>query len=206
MMQRMNAVSQTADVRLHILETAQLLMSQRGFTAVGLNEILKAADVPKGSFYHYFESKEAFGKALLEHYFSVYMEHLDGILDASNGSAAERLMNYWKHWLQTQTSCDPEGKCLAVKLGAEVSDLSDAMRTVLQQGTQTIVERLAACIGHGLQDGSLIVDGDPRQTAETLYQLWLGASLLAKITRDREPLVSALAATQHLLHLDTART
>src|SRR5262249_18469269 len=126
----MNAALQSADVREHILDTAQLLVKQRGFTAVGLNEILKAADVPKGSFYHYFESKEAFGAALLEQYFSAHLEYLDSVLNASAGSAADRLMNYWEHWLRTQGSPDAEVKCLAVKLGAEVSDLSEAMRAV----------------------------------------------------------------------------
>lgn len=200
----MNAALAPSDVRHHILLTAQRLMGQRGFTAVGLNEILKAAVVPKGSFYHYFESKEAFGKALLENYFADYQAHLQCLLPTPGRSAAERFMSYWQHWLETQASCDPQGKCLAVKLGAEVADLSDAMRIVLQQGTQAIIDRLADCIQQGLDDGSLRVDGTPQAVAETLYQLWLGASLLAKISRDRLPLQSAMRTTRELLHLPAA--
>lgn len=60
------ATTTTADVRQHILDTAKPIMLRKGFSAVGLNEILQAAGVPKGSFYHYFGSKEAFGEALLE--------------------------------------------------------------------------------------------------------------------------------------------
>jgi len=67
----------TTDVRQHILDTAQNIIAGRGFTAVGLSEILKSANVPKGSFYHYFNSKEAFGEALLESYFSDYMVQLE---------------------------------------------------------------------------------------------------------------------------------
>jgi TetR/AcrR family transcriptional repressor of nem operon len=52
----------------------------KGYAAVGLNEILAAAGVPKGSFYHYFESKDAFGEALLESYFETYLEDLDAML------------------------------------------------------------------------------------------------------------------------------
>ncbi len=42
----------------------------RGFTGMGLSELLKTAEVPKGSFYHYFRSKGAFGVALLEHHYT----------------------------------------------------------------------------------------------------------------------------------------
>ena len=53
------------DTREHLLATGELLCMQRGFTGMGLSELLKTAEVPKGSFYHYFRSKEAFGVAML---------------------------------------------------------------------------------------------------------------------------------------------
>ena len=112
----------TNDVRQHILTTAQSIIGGKGFRAVGLNEILHASSVPKGSFYHYFGSKEAFGEALLENYFTDYLAALDAVLARSDVSAGERLMAYFEHWLETQATCDPKGKCLAVKLAAEVSD------------------------------------------------------------------------------------
>ena len=43
-----------ADTRQHILETGQRIVACKGFSSVGLNELLQAAEVPKGSFYHYF--------------------------------------------------------------------------------------------------------------------------------------------------------
>ncbi|MEG9023203.1 TetR/AcrR family transcriptional regulator, partial [Klebsiella pneumoniae] len=47
------------DTREHILATGEQLCMHRGFTGMGLSELLKTAEVPKGSFYHYFRSKEA---------------------------------------------------------------------------------------------------------------------------------------------------
>ncbi|MFX5521805.1 TetR/AcrR family transcriptional regulator, partial [Acinetobacter baumannii] len=87
---------------------------------VGLNEILQAAGVPKGSFYHYFGSKEAFGEALLESYFADYLTHLEQMLVRGQGDHGQRLLRYWTEWQNAQDADDPEGKCLAVKLGAEV--------------------------------------------------------------------------------------
>jgi TetR/AcrR family transcriptional regulator, transcriptional repressor for nem operon len=188
------------DVRQHILDAAKPLMVGKGFTAVGLTELLAAAQIPKGSFYHYFSSKEAFGDALLDSYFSSQLAHLDDLLGRP-GTAAERLMSYWHYWLATQTSDDPNAKCLAVKLSAEVCDLSEGMRTTLQRGIQGIIQRLAHCIDDGKADGSLPVARDAKVLAATLYQTWLGASLLAKINRNREPLDVAMAGTRQLLKL-----
>tara|TARA_R110001592_G_scaffold357416_1_gene660493 strand:+ start:50868 stop:51470 length:603 start_codon:yes stop_codon:yes gene_type:complete len=195
----MESKIETVDVRGHILETAQVIISGKGFSAVGLNEILQASRVPKGSFYHYFRSKEAFGEELLKSYFTDYQASLEVRLLCPGLSGAERLMSYWESWLETQLACDPKGKCLAVKLAAEVSDLSEAMRVVLQQGTDRVIQRLAQAVEDGIADGSLSAHLDAKTTASTLYHLWLGASLRAKITRDREPMESAFEATKSLL-------
>ena len=103
--------------------------------------------------------------------------------------------------LQTQTCDGPDGKCLAVKLGGEVSDLSEAMRVALQRGTSRIIGRLAGCVGEGVTDGSLPGDRDAHHTAQTLYEMWLGATLLSKIRRDRSALDGAMAATRQWLKL-----
>jgi TetR/AcrR family transcriptional repressor of nem operon len=189
------------NVRQHILDTAKPIILGKGFSVVGLNEVLSAAAVPKGSFYHYFKSKELFGEALLESYFADYLEYLDQLLNNQAVPAAERLMAYWRGWLESQASCDMQGKCLAVKLGGEVSDLSEAMRLALHQGTDQIIDRLAACIAAGLVDGSLTGAIDAQHTAQTLYEMWLGATLLSKMRRDRSAMDGAMLATLSLLNL-----
>lgn len=195
----MKAESNTIDVREEILKTAQTIMSGKGFSAVGLNEILAAAGVPKGSFYHYFRSKEAFGEALLQRYFDSYLESMDEMFREPGLDGAERLMRYWRNWLTTQTACDPQSKCLVVKLAAEVADFSEGMRGVLFRGTTRIIKRLAVVIEDGVADQSLAVDDDPFRLAEALYQLWLGASVLAKITKDDAPVKAAMKTTSQLL-------
>lgn len=189
-----------ADVRQLILETGQRLIAGKGFSAVGLNEILTAAGVPKGSFYHYFSSKDAYGQALLENYFVEYLADLDESLGRP-GTMAERLMNYWRHWQETQSYLDYQGKCLAVKLGAEVADLSEAMRLVLDRGTSAVIDRLRQAVIAGMSEGSLAIDDDPQDVARGLYQLWLGASVMAKIGRDTQPFQTATMTTRQVLHL-----
>jgi TetR/AcrR family transcriptional repressor of nem operon len=202
----MNAIAPTPDVRQHILDVAHPLLLQKGFTGVGLAEVLAAAKVPKGSFYHYFGSKEAFGEAVLEAYFTEYLGRTDALLTEASGTAAQRLIGYFDDWLESQTGDDAQSRCLVVKLGAEVCDLSESMRAALARGTRGITDRLARCIEAGRADGSLRAapqakEQDAQGIAVALYQRWLGASLLAKITRDRASLDMAMRDTQQLLGL-----
>ena len=187
--------------RRHILDAGQQLIVVKGFAGVGLNEILTAAAIPKGSFYHYFGSKEQYGCALMDQYFSDYLLRLDQLLHpfpdpaSDSPSARARLITYWERWVDTQCGQDVKEKCLVVKLSAEVADLSEDMRLILCEGTKQVRVRLAACIADGVTDGSLQSGIDPEKTAQMLYQMWLGASLLAKLQRDRAPLENAFATT-----------
>lgn len=190
-----------AGTRQNILDAGNRIMAAKGFSAVGLNEILTAASVPKGSFYNYFSSKEAFGEALLDSYFDDYLSEMNALFSRSDLTAAQQLMEYFHQWRNNQSFEECQGKCLAVKLGAEVADLSEAMREALRRGTAAITQHLAGAIKAGMADGSLKVDGDPDDMAQSLYQLWLGASVMVKIMRDAQPFDAALAATQKWLNL-----
>lgn len=189
------------EIRDHILATGQRIMAGKGFSAVGLNEILTDAGVPKGSFYHYFSSKEAFGVDMLARYFDDYLAELDSTLSQPGLTMAQRLMNYWQLWRESQSFSDCQGKCLAVKLGAEVADLSDSMRATLQTGTAGIIARLADALEAGIEEGSLSIDDKPSRVAESLYQLWVGASVMVKIVRNTGPFDSAMSMTQKIIRI-----
>ncbi len=190
---------QNTDIRQHILDTAKPIILGKGFSAVGLNELLNAAEVPKGSFYHYFKSKEYFGEALLDSYFEAYLVRLEILLSAEGMNGAERLMSYWQRWLETQCGDDAETKCMVVKLGGEVSDLSEPMRLALQRGTNHIISRLADGIEEGIADGSLPNDLVAADTALVLYNQWLGATILTKIWHDQSALESSMCNTERIL-------
>jgi TetR/AcrR family transcriptional repressor of nem operon len=184
------------DGRRHILAIGEALILSKGFTRVGLAELLAAAQVPKGSFYYYFTSKEQFGEALLNNYFSGYLQRLEALLAADGRPARERLMDYWQLWVEIQGRGPCAEQCMVVKLSAEVADLSEPMRLALLQGTGLLLARLTACFQEGVEDGSLPPELDPGATVLALYELWLGASLLTKVRREPSALLAALATTQ----------
>jgi TetR/AcrR family transcriptional repressor of nem operon len=137
----------------------------------------------------------------LSTYFDDYLAELDATLGQPGLTMAQRLLNYFDLWRANQSFLDCQGKCLAVKLAAEVADLSEAMRAVLNGGTSSIIAKLTAAIESGVADGSLAIDDTPKHVAESLYQLWLGASVMVKIVRGVAPFDSAMAVTRNMLHL-----
>ena len=189
----------TTDTRAQILDTARALIAGRGFSAVGLSEILGAAAVPKGSFYYWFRSKEQFGEALLQRHFEHYLMQVDACLSAAGQPAPQRLLAFFRQWHVTQSSNDPQARCLVVKLSAEVCDLSESMRSALERGTGQVLDRLAACLAEGVAARELRQCPDPAQVAQQLYQQWLGATLLARVQRRAAPLDHALAQTTRWL-------
>ncbi len=186
--------------RQHILETGRRLVIRHGFGGVGLALLLKECGIPKGSFYHYFASKEDFGKALLEQYVAEYLARVDA-LAAGGGSARDRLDRFWQGWLAQAGAEGIASQCLVVKLGAEVADLSDEMRAILNTGVAALVQRLAAVLRAGAAEGSLPRFADPEAKARMLYATWLGAAILAKLDRSQAPLEQALAETDAQLSL-----
>ncbi len=183
------------DTRQQILETAKSIILGKGFAAVGLNEILTAASVPKGSFYHYFKSKEQFGNALLEDYFDDYMINLEELLQYNDTPALDRLMSFFQYWFDSQLSETTEDKCLVVKLSAEVTDLSEAMRNTLNAGTRKVIERLAVTIQEAIDHKELTCDEGASQFAQELYYMWIGATLLTKVSHTADALECVMHAT-----------
>ncbi|MBF9003352.1 MULTISPECIES: TetR/AcrR family transcriptional regulator [Vibrio] len=190
--------SKTLDTKQHIISTGYQLVSKKGFTGVGLSELLKTAEVPKGSFYHYFDSKEQFGEALLQDYFEQYLQSVASLFNSAPGNYYQNLMRYWHYWVEHNSVSAQSNKCLVVKLAGEVSDLSESMRLVLLKGTNRVITQLSDYIKQGVEAKELHVS-NCSVTAEYLYEFWIGASLIAKIRQDDASLNQALEVTEQIL-------
>ncbi|ECG8588895.1 TetR/AcrR family transcriptional regulator [Salmonella enterica subsp. salamae] len=187
------------DTREHLLATGELLCMQRGFTGMGLSELLKTAQVPKGSFYHYFRSKEAFGVAMLERHYAGYHQRLKAHFTSGPGNYRDRLLAYYQETLNQFCQQGVISGCLTVKLSAEVCDLSEDMRTAMDKGSREIIAILATALKNGRDHYCLCFAGEPLQQAQVLYALWLGANLQAKISRSAAPLENALAHVKTII-------
>src|SRR5258708_13949229 len=132
----MSTATPALTTKERILEAAEGIMLQKSFHSVGLNEILSAVKVPKGSFYHYFQSKEQFGVEMLKHYVAEASAFKRRALLPSELSEDpfERLMAYFDLNIASLMGNGCQCSCLVAKLAAEVATFSDDMRAVLAEG------------------------------------------------------------------------
>ena len=161
------------DTREHLLATGEQLCLQRGFTGMGLSELLKTAEVPKGSFYHYFRSKEAFGVAMLERHYAAYHQRLAELLQSGEGNYRDRILAYYQQTLNQFCQHGTISGCLTVKLSAEVCDLSEDMRSAMDKGARGVIALLSQALENGRENHCLTFCGEPLQQAQVLYALWL---------------------------------
>lgn len=184
------------NTKTHLLEVGYQLIAQKGFTAVGIKQILDTAGVPKGSFYHYFASKETFGEAIITNYFARYKLRLD-IMTKHEDSAQQKLYGYFQDWYDTQQHGFDHEKCLVVKLSAEVADISEPMRKALNLGHQQTISWIASQIKAGWADRSVPCPDNiaAESMAKRWYYAWLGASLIAKVSQTNTPLAEVWQMT-----------
>jgi len=181
----------TATTKERILEAAEELMLTKSFHSVGLNEILSAVRVPKGSFYHYFSSKEQFGVELIAHYVREHTARLRKFFSEAETPALQKFVDYWSYLIGRMKEGECQQACLVVKLGLEVTNFSEPMREVLADGLKTWRGIYQEVITEGQADGSIRVEIDAAETAAVIQDTWQGAMLRMQVEKSVGPLRSA---------------
>ena len=177
-----------------ILDAAEDLMLEKSFHSVGLNEILATVNVPKGSFYHHFASKEQFGVELLRHYMNqAYEQKAAWLQDRTQfPDALERILSYLEGGMAkfVENGCRPI--CLVVKLVGEVATFSDGMRQELADGFEKWDRLATTTIREGQKQGSIKRSIDVEEAVVVLGSVWLGAMLRAQVMKNIRPMRQAL--------------
>ncbi|MEL6631812.1 MAG: TetR family transcriptional regulator C-terminal domain-containing protein [Bacteroidota bacterium] len=168
------------------------LIRRQGYHHTGINDILKAAQIPKGSFYNFFESKEMFGEAVIRLYGDQQVAFLKGILDHKRESPLKRIETLYRTINQYHESEDFRHGCLLNNISIEVAGANDKLAEVLDAQFHRLVEIIAACIVEGQQTGEIRDDISALQLAHLIHTNLYGAHARMKVTRNREALDMAL--------------
>ncbi len=156
--------------------------------ATGIDAILKRVGVPKGSFYHYFASKEAFGLAVLDSYASYFARRLDRWLLDESLSPLERLAGFVQHSKTSMARHDYRRGCLVGNMGQEVSALPSGFREVLERTFLDWQRRLSVCFEAAKAAGELPRQADTTELAAYFWIGWEGAVLRARLVQGDAPL------------------
>lgn len=176
------------DKKAEIIGIGMELISLNGYNATGIDKVLKAAGVPKGSFYHYFGSKEDFGLAVIDAFARDYNARLDSFFLAGSRPPLERIRNYFEAGLMDMTAKAFTKGCLIGNLGQELADQNERFRARLEVIFNGWRLKFGDCLEAARKEGSLATDLDCDVVAEFILSGWEGAVLRAKVMKSPEPL------------------
>ena len=171
-----------------LLEVGRTMFLERGYYHCGIEGIVQLAGVPKGSFYHYFLSKEDFGLQVIDRFAADGDAELDRTLGNRVLLPLQRVRSYFEGVIQRYERNESRSGCLVGKLGQELADQSEAFRERIESILDRWVGRLAACLEEARATGA-IPDGDDARTIASFWMnAWQGSILRAKTARSAEPL------------------
>lgn len=176
------------ETRQALLNAGVVALTEKGFSATGIDEILRSIDVPKGSFYHYFKSKEAFGAELIERYANYFAAKLDRILLNEARTPLQRLTDFFEDAEHGMQRFDFTRGCLVGNLGQEMGALPRTYRSLLIDVFEDWQSRTSACLEQARQAGEIAPDIDCDDAAEYFWIGWEGAVLRAKLEQSERPL------------------
>lgn len=179
---------ETREVHDRLIRAGLAVLTEKGFSAVGIDEILQSAGIPKGSFYRYFDSKEAFGAALIDAYGAYFARKLDRHFLNSGLAPLHRLAAFIADATAGMARHDFRRGCLVGTLGQEMGTLPESFRARLCAVLADWQARTAACLRAARDTGALSPDTDCDALAAVFWIGWEGAVLRARLERSAGPL------------------
>jgi TetR/AcrR family transcriptional repressor of nem operon len=176
------------DTRTALLEVGMDMMLEKGYTNTGIQEVLSALQVPKGSFYHYFDSKENFVVEIIRHFEKEYSTQLRATLQNSARTPLERLRDYCAESKQKLECQNCRKGCLIGNLSQEMADQSEVLRHELVGVMRSRCNMFSACIEEGQKFGDITKSHSAIDLAQFFLSAWSGAVMAAKTIKSIEPL------------------
>ncbi len=177
-----------SNTRDRIIETGAEIIHRKGFNHTGIQEILNAASVPKGSFYNYFKSKDDFGLQIID-YFSAHFKRIaKETLEDTTVSPLNRIYGFLTAFMEYFESQNYAGGCPIGNLAQEMGDLSPAFRKKLSEAIDMMVDAYSRVLARAQRDGKILKSLDIRDTASFIVAGWHGAIIQMKLTQSLAPL------------------
>ncbi|WP_321927579.1 TetR/AcrR family transcriptional regulator [Paraburkholderia guartelaensis] len=189
-----------AGVREKLLNAGMTVIEGNGYAATGISDIADAAEVAKGSFYHYFDSKETFGAAAADTYFENHWVFLTGVLEDRKLEPIERLLTYFTLRIDAFRNDGFNRGCLLGNLGLEVSDHSAVIRGHIDAHFQRWSDLVATCIEEAQRLGATSSALSANALGRHIVSSWEGAILRMRVEKSDRALIEFVEFTfNHLL-------
>jgi TetR/AcrR family transcriptional repressor of nem operon len=181
----------THATKQRLLEVGQAMLLKHGYHDLGIQAVLDATAIPKGSFYHHFRDKEDFALQVVDRYMEGVHAALDVCLTSPTRPPLDRVRGFFEAVTQSYKGEGYLG-CLLGGLGQELSGVSEVFRKKIESCFQAIARRLAGCLEEARANGQLAATADPGRMASLLVDCWEGAALRSRLRSSPAPLKAML--------------
>lgn len=174
------------NTREALIRCGMELLTEQGFINTGIDQILKKVNVPKGSFYHYFENKEAFGYVVLENYSAYFIHKLEKHLVHTDLPALARLQSFIDDAIDGVERFDFKRGCLVGNLTQEFGSSHEFFKEKLADVFHQWNLRIGACLILAQAEGSLAKNADCKKLADFFWIGWEGAVMHSKLHQNKQ--------------------
>ena len=174
--------------RKKLLDQGVLMLTEQGYHGTGLKEILQTVNIPKGSFYNYFGSKEAYCAEVITHYIEPFIQRLTNHLQNPQLDGLGALKRYYTELIAEVAQSDFKGGCLLGNLMGEIGDTSEICRCSLINAIERYSDLQRTALARAQQEGTVRQDRSAKSMADLLLNNWQGALLRMKIEQSVQPL------------------
>jgi TetR/AcrR family transcriptional regulator, transcriptional repressor for nem operon len=176
------------EIRDRLVREGVALLTEKGFVSTNLDEIVKKAGVPKGSFYTYFDNKEAFGLVLIDRYAQYFARKLDKCYLNRSRTPLDRISDFMLDARENLARFDFRRGCLVGNLGQEMAVLPGSYRQRLIDVFGDWEQKTETCLRATQEAGEIDQNIDCAKKAEAFWIGWEGAILRAKLSRGAGPI------------------
>lgn len=181
-----------------ILSAGIEVMKCQGYNGTSVKDIVEAAGVPKGSFYNYFDSKEAFAiEALDKVATETYATSRSQLID-SNLAPMLRLQRYFEAGAEYARNGEFKVGCFFGNMCQEMSDNNEGIRLKVRQVLKIKTRLISEVLAEAQENGQLSSKVDPEMLAEFIFNAWEGALMRMKASKSHAPLEAFLSTLPHL--------
>jgi TetR/AcrR family transcriptional regulator, transcriptional repressor for nem operon len=176
------------NTRQKILEVGAEIIHLKGYNHTGLQEILQATGVPKGSFYNYFKSKEDFGLQVIDFFANLFASMAGEVIKEESLTPLQKIERMLDRFIDFFKSKDYAYGCPIGNLSQEMGDLSQAFRKKLRRAADEMVDIYRGLLEQARIAGEISADLDIKETAYFIVSSWHGALVRMKIEKGPRPL------------------
>ncbi|MGH1417762.1 MAG: TetR/AcrR family transcriptional regulator [Hyphomicrobiaceae bacterium] len=176
------------DTRERLVWCGMEMLTEKGYASTGIDEVLRMVGVPKGSFYHYFSSKEEFGLAVIEGYAVYFARKLDRWLLDETHAPLDRLRDFVADGARGVERFEFRRGCLIGNMGQELAGTRGAFREPLEAVFMDWQNRVQRCLEKARDAGEIAADADCSELAAFFWMGWEGAILRSKLVHSTDPI------------------